>query len=693
MTSATVPMDAVARVERTGRALRITVNARGALWFGAVLVFALAVLAAVDALIALPHLARTLALPAVLTLAVLALLRVLRRGRYARSPERVALWIEERTPSLRYALATLVDAGLPPTGRRAELESVVAQEDWSAPLRRDLIRALAVPAALLLAGALALTLLPPAAVARVGRPRPGDVLDAVTGARSRRSVLSPLVATVTPPAYTGRRAVTLEEPSSVGGIAASEVVLAGQGDASRVTAMLGDDTLRARASGQRWELRFRMPDLAAPLRLADGVAERVVAIEPYPDSVPVVTMRTPVRDTVFRQPTGTLALTGDAADDLGLTEAWFEYIITSGEMESFRFRTGSLQRVAPAGARAVRLAATLDLAALRLVPGDVVHLRAVGTDGNTVTGPGRGVSETRIIRVARPGEFDSLAIEGLPSILGDTSALSQRMLILMAEALQRRRPQLTRDTVVGESRSIAVDQARLRRRVADVIFMRAGGEAAGEESEGDEGRPTTPEEVLAAAEASANRNADTTALDFAEDESPVVSVNRPLLEAYNAMWQAGRDLEIGEPDDALPHMRVALAAIQRARQAERLYLRGRPPTRVVDLRAARLKGDRAGAASARRIPGPAAAERGQLEARLNVAFGVAGRSASDAADSLLLLRLEALGKFPSFAMAAGRAAAALRAGRDAVPDLLRARDALLGEPRHDSALGLWEVAP
>src|SRR6185436_2175891 len=164
-----------------------------------------------------------------------------------------------------------------------------------------------------------------------------------------------------------------------------------------------------------------------------------------------------------------------------------------------------------------------------------------------------------------------------------------RMLIMLAEALERRRPRLARDTVVAESRDIARDQARLRRRVADIVFMRVSGEASAEEAEGDSARPTTPEEVLAAAESVANR-AGNTPTDFSEDESPVVAINRPLLEAYNAMWEAGRFLEIGEPDDALPHMRAALAAIQRARQAERIYLRGRPPTQVVDLRDARLKG-------------------------------------------------------------------------------------------------------
>jgi hypothetical protein len=63
----------------------------------------------------------------------------------------------------------------------------------------------------------------------------------------------------------------------------------------------------------------------------------------------------------------------------------------------------------------------------------------------------------------------------------------------------------------------------------------------------------------------------------------VLAVNKPLLEAYNHMWDAGRALEIAEPRQALAPMRKAIAALQRARAAERIYLRGRPPTVVVDL--------------------------------------------------------------------------------------------------------------
>lgn len=691
----------MARLAQTSRALVTVVVLRALLRGVAVLSVALAALALLDLVVPLPLAARLTALPLVLLAAVLVTRRAWRAGRGARSPLHVALWIEERVPALRYALATLADTRSAATTSAAatsattfdRLEAIVSNADWSQEVRRASLRSLARPLVLIIVSAVMLVLLPGAAVTRVAAPRRGDHLDAAGAARARGSILSPLVGVVTPPAYTGRRAVTIDEPASLAGIAGSEVVLRGRGNASRIRALLGDTAVRAATEGDRWSVRFTMPATARALRLADGAAERVVTIEPWPDSLPVVVLRTPARDTVFREPGGSIALAAELADDIGLADARFEYIITSGEMESFTFRTGAAARTAQNGARTAMLGTTLQLGGLGLKPGDIIHLRAVATDGNTATGPGRGTSETRTIRIARLGEYDSVSIEAMPSIMGDTAALSQRMLIMLAEALERRRPRLVRDTVVAESRDIARDQARLRRRVADIVFMRVSGETPGEEAESDEDRPTTPEEVLAAAESVANRDANAT-LDFSEDESPVVAVNRPLLEAYNAMWEAGRWLEIGEPDDALPHMRAALAAIQRARQAERIYLRGRPPTQVVDVRDARLKGDRASASGSGRLPGAALGmERSRLAARLGIAASLARTLPSAAADSLLLLRLSALERYPAFASVLGRAASRLRAGDDASGELLRARDALLGEARHTAQLPAWSGAP
>lgn len=305
-----------------------------------------------------------------------------------------------------------------------------------------------------------------------------------------------------------------------------------------------------------------------------------------------------------------------------------------------------------------------------------------------------------MLRVARPDEYDSLSIEPLPPLPGDTGLLSQRMLIQMAEELEQRRPRLARQSVVTESRRIAQDQARLRRQVGEIIFMRLGGEPSGEHShEGEseqehaahappEGR-LTPEQLLAAAEAATNRDMSE-ALDFHGDETPVVAVNRPLLEAYNAMWDAGRELDIGEPDDALPHMRAALEAIQRARTAERIYLRGRAPAVIVDLARVRLAGKRDGIdPAAVRPPDDARAAGVRRTARFAAALERLAAGDAAGADTLALLRLDALEDAPALATAIGEAIDALRAGRDATDALVRVRRLLAGDVAVRRTLPRW----
>jgi hypothetical protein len=145
----------------------------------------------------------------------------------------------------------------------------------------------------------------------------------------------------------------------------------------------------------------------------------------------------------------------------------------------------------------------------------------------------------------------------------------------------------------------------------------------------------------------------------------VVAVNAPLLEAYNAMWEAGRELEAAEPKRALPPMRRALAAIQRARQAERVYLRGRPPAVVVDVARARLQGADKGAANVRQPRTPGDDPGSRLGARLTAAIALLGRAPEAAVDSLTLLRVDALGGSPALAAALDDATTRLRDGRDA----------------------------
>lgn len=617
------------------------------------------------------------------------------RARGVLSEESAALWLEERLPELRYSLVTLLQ---PVGATAATLERVVAGTRWRVPIERALLRAVGVPLFLLAIALIVARALPAGSASRALTPVRGDVLARTPAGAPNASALESIVARVTPPAYSGLASVTIEQPMTITALAGSQLVIEGRRTDAQVDARMDSQQVTVASDGDRWRSTLTMPVRAAALRFADGIRERWVVLEPHADSVPVVTLTIPARDSVLRTRAGHIPIVAEVHDDFGLADGWLELIISSGDGEQFKFRTLTLGRTNGGGARSSVIRRMLPLDSLRLEPGDVLHLRAMARDRNTVTGPGIGSSETRTLRVLRAGERDSVAMEGAPPPAADSSLLSQRMLVLLTEALVKKRRAMAHEPFVNESRRIAGDQARLRRRVADVIFARLGSAASGEEQGGvqEERRGgMTPEQLLRAAEAATGAAADKT-LDFGEDESPVVATNRPLLEAYQAMWDASRSLEIGEPERALPPMRRALEAIERARQAERLYLRGRPPVIVVDLARVRLSGSREGAGARARTPRPAdslAARRlRRLERALTLLAGAHASQRTAAIDSLLLLRVDALADAPALATSLATVIDVLRAGRDATEALASARRALSEAPLVTPGLSSWGSA-
>lgn len=621
--------------------------------------------------------------------AMAAILTWWRSATWALSPLRTALWIEEHEPALRYALVTAVDPGVPARLRGA-MQPAVGAVAWERAARRALARALRRPAIVALAGGALALLVPVGGGVMASRAIPG-------GENGDGSSLGEVTVRVEPPRYTGRGPERFASPALVRAYPGSRVTLSGRGAATAHRVALDSLPLSVAERRDGWDASFTVPARRALLRVSRGHDSRLVALEPLVDSAPVVTIRNPARDTVLRTPRGSIGLAADVTDDLGIAGGAFEYIVSSGAGERFTFRSGSLGTLTGRGTTRGTLAATLSLEGLGLVAGDVVHVRAVARDRNDVSGPGTGASETRTIRIARADEYDSLAVEQAPPAEVDQSILSQRMLINLTEALVKQSRTLARGALVSQSRAIGRDQARLRRQVSDIIFARLGdgAEAAGEHFHGDghghaQGEslgkgPLTPEQLLAAAErATVIEGAPT---DFEHDETPVVAINRPMLEAYNAMWEAGRALDGGEPKIALPPMYVALAAIQRARAAERLYLRGAPPRVVVDLARVRLAGKERGAPGARTPRAPLDAARAPLLARFAGALDALARDAAGGVDSLIVLRLAVADRLPVAAGALEAAIGDVRASRDATASLLRARRAL------DEALAMRDSIP
>ena len=676
------------RVRRTRAVLLGAVIARALLWGAAAGVALIGGAALLDLLVDLPREVRRLTTPLAWVAAGSVVLAVLWRGRRARSLASIALWIEERVPGLKYALVTALESD----GREVApiLAHEVERHRWeSTILPRALVRAVLPPLVILGLTGVMLLVLPRGVVARVRAPHAGDSIDRPPTRSPAASRLSGLVARIIPPAYTALAPTSVDDPHTIEALVGSRVELEGRGSGEGIIATVGNGRVAATSRGSRWQLAVTMPSTATALQLRDREFERLIVLDARADSAPVVTMLAPTRDTILRTPTGRIAVRGDARDALGLASTWLEYIVSSGQGESFRFRSGILVRRTYNGARRAAIETIVAIDSLRLAPGDVVHMRLVARDRNPARDAGTGASETRVVRIARVGEYDSVAVEGAPPSEADTSAISQRMLILLTEALVQREPRLARDTLVQESRAIGVDQSRLRRRVGEIIFSRLTGEESAEHSHEEEERrgEMTAEELLRAAEEATQHGAGEP-LDFAEGESPVVAINRPLLEAYNAMWSAAGELNVGAPRRALPHMYAALAAIERARQAERVYLRGRPPAVVVDVNRARLAGKRDSLPPVARSPRATATSAAPTQ-RFARATALVDHDRQAAIDSLMLLRVQLLDVSPAGAAALGEVVAGLRAGSETAPALGRARSALAGVPRTDGAMRLW----
>ncbi len=563
---------------------------------------------------------------------------------------------------------------------------------WEGAARRAFWRSLRAPALVALAGVVVALVAP--AGARAAR-------SALRGARPTGerdvapSLLGRVEMTLQPPAYTALPAVRETDPALVRAYPGSRVALAGSGAASATHAAIDSTPMTMVGASDGWKTTFVTGSDRALVRIErDGGDAKLLALEPLVDSAPRIALRAPARDTILRLPRGSFSLDADIEDDLGLAGGNFEYIVSSGEGERFTFKSGSLGALPGGSGRKATLHAVLSLDALQLSPGDIVHLRAVARDRNNVSGPGIGSSETRTIRIARADEYDSVAVDQAPPPEVDKSVLSQRMLINMTEALVKRARTIAPGEVTAESRRIGRDQARLRKQVSDIIFARLGDGGDGhehDESDSLADGPLTPEALLKAAEKATEINGDPT--DFEGDETPVVAINRPMLEAFNAMWDAGRALDGGEPKRALPPMYLALAAIQRARAAERLYLRGAPPRVVVDLAKVRMKGKDKGTPGARQPRPPLDPYHGALLRRFASALDALEVSPAAGVDSLIVLRLAVADRRPTAANALERAITELRASRDATSALQGARRALDDDFAAADSLVRWGRVP
>jgi hypothetical protein len=712
----------VGRADADARALVGRVRAR---WRRAVLARALLLAPALGLLAALGLVAADLLWPLSATaretlrwLPPLLAAGVLGRAawRVARPPDdrRLALLAEERVPALGNRLATLLDLARP--GADAEADGVVLRAfhgDAAAQVRRVDARQvvplrlrrpaalLAVAAAIALGFALAFS--GPAREAWERWRRPVDAYP--TAWEEARAEVVPSVPEppmpgfdelrwrVRPPAYTGLPERELRGAEGLALLPGTRVSLRSRFPErwSGVRASLvGGGLLPVQRGGGEWSVAWTQSDakgVALEAVAAGAVVDRrVVPITPRADQPPDIALREPAADVVLASASGVIPVRASASDDFGVGDFRLTWIRSRGSGESYSFEEGEWQwsRVSRSGATVTGEYA-LDLGAMGLRPGDMIHLRAVARDRNDVGGPAESVSQTRVVRIARPEEMDQVTtVVGIPPEVEKNPVLSQRMLILMTERLRDRAPRMARDAVLSEGEDIGAQQGRLRDRVGEQIFTRstggmqlpgaeagfqdAGGAPHGHEGEEHAGETPerTPEQVLEeASEATGRGTLDEVA--HRHDEAPVIGVDRRLLTIYNAMYAAERELGQGAAAAALPHQYEALRLIKQAQEGERRYVRGTVRVDPVDVAAARGTGVLDEAAPQGRVAGPAAPSPLPLLADVDrAAAGLRARPPREAALALSALAERALaapGTDPRAAALLARAADAAGRGR------------------------------
>jgi hypothetical protein len=399
-----------------------------------------------------------------------------------------------------------------------------------------------------------------AVAASRARDRSAPFPVAASGAASTSSRAESAVhisVTTQPPAYTGLTARTLTDPLQIEAIEGSTVTISTVGAASRVL-----------ASRRLTETGYVTVEIAESDR-------RIIPVVVTPDAFPVSTIAVPGRDLIYGGGNPRVSFDVRATDDFGLRSLTLAFTKVSGSGEQFDFPEGQIPlSIVRENGRAWRGAASRTLAELDLKEGDMLVYRAVAADARP--GDGRSSSETYFIEVSARGLTAADAFT-LPE-QETRYALSQQMLILKTERLAAKRASLAPNEVT-EALNLAVEQRMIR---VEFVFM-LGGEVEDEAVEAE--RSTELQEGRLQ-----NRG------------------QRDLRDATIAMSRAEQLLTAADLTAALVAERAAVAALQRAFARGRYILRALGQRANLDF-ARRLTGDISNAASWRRIPVDAQANR------------------------------------------------------------------------------------
>ena len=563
-------------------------------------------------------------------------LAVFVRTRPERTHAAAARALERADPSMRNLVVTAQELIERPEATRPYMRARVVDEatrraaavdgDAAVPLSRDAVTAAL--AALAVIVAVSVRVPASAIVSIIGSPNPQ-----ITKSTAAPNVTIELV----PPAYSGRAASRLTDPSSIEALAGTLATVRVQGAAAAQVSVNGT-SVPMNGGAARTALNE-----SGYVSVDAGPLHSVLPLTVTSDRVPNVRISLPGKDLRVATAGTAIPIVAEASDDLGLRSLEIRYTIVSGTGEQFTFTEGTMPAAIERGsAQSWRAQARLALAQMKLEPGDSLIYRAVAAD-HRPGDAGVGASDTFFVEIAGPGEVPLEGVEMPPD--KERYALSQAMIVLKIQRLQARERSMDRPAVQDEAANIAAEQRAVR---ANFIFL-LGGEVEDEEVEAEHSH-----------EIQEGRLAN--------------QARREIVNATVLMARVEHALAAVSTREALPPAQEAVRALQRAFGRSRYLLRALPSRVRLDP-ARRLSGDLASAADWSRALAPPASDPIAESARAALTDLVAIARALETAQ---VDQAGALTRLAERVLAMAAAESAERAAnvQASARDVLAARDAL-----------------
>lgn len=341
------------------------------------------------------------------------------------------------------------------------------------------------------------------------------------------------------------------------------------------------------------------------------------------DAKPIITFQQPILTIteIPKNKSPDIPAIVEISDDYAITHVKIVASIAKGSGEAVKFRDqefsfdvidrSAVQQAEKQAGLVSTYTKNWDLVALDMEPGDELYFSVHATD-NKAPNAQTTESPIKIIRWLEDEDprisGDGIVIDFMPEYFK-----SQRQIIIETEALLEQAPSMSQRKFSQTSRALAVDQALLKESYGQYLGdefetgvmqnMEAGpelphadehdhkdeSEHADESDHADKG-PAVAQTDHGHEHESGEQHADDKSgyqqiidqyghnhgeadIGFIKTSQGQINPKVLMKRALAAMWQAELHLQLSEPEQALPYEKEALSYINRAKQADRIYVK------------------------------------------------------------------------------------------------------------------------